>query len=137
MPQREVIATDNAPAAIGPYSQGIRAGHFLFTAGQLGISPATGKLVSEDAAAQADQALRNLSAILEAAGGSLSQVVKTTVFLADISEYPAVNAVYARFFREEPPARSVAQAAALPLGAQVEIEVIALIDRSNGLTFEP
>ena len=128
MPQREVIVTEKAPTAIGPYSQAIRVGHLLFTAGQLGISPATGKLASEDTAMQAEQALHNLSAVLGAAGSSLPQVVKTTIFLADINDYPAVNAVYARFFDKGPPARSAVQVAALPLGARVEIEVIALVD---------
>ena len=128
MPQRQVIATEGAPAAIGPYSQAIRSGQLLFTAGQLGINPATGKLVSGDTVEQAEQAMSNLSAILEAGGSSLSQALKTTIFLADISDYPAVNAVYARFFNEEPPARSAIQVAALPLGARVEIEMIASIE---------
>jgi len=127
MTQREVISTEAAPAAVGPYSQAIRTGHLVFTAGQIGINPATGKLVSEDTTAQAEQTLRNLSAILEAAGSSLSQVVKSTIFLADINDYPAVNAVYSRFFDVDPPARSTVQVAALPLGARVEIEVIALV----------
>ena len=127
MTQREVISTEAAPAAVGPYSQAIRTGHLVFTAGQIGINPATGKLVSEDTTTQAEQTLQNLSAILEAAGSSLSQVVKSTIFLTDINDYPAVNAVYSRFFDVDPPARSTVQVAALPLGARVEIEVIALV----------
>jgi reactive intermediate/imine deaminase len=124
-PVREVIATDQAPAAVGPYSQGIRAGDFVFTAGQLGLDPATGKLVEGGVEAQAQRALINLKAVLEAAGSSLERVVKVTVFLHDISDFKAVNGVYAQFFGANPPARSAVQVAALPLGGLVEIEAIA------------
>ena len=126
-PTREVIATENAPAAVGPYSQGIRAGHLIFTAGQLGMDPATGKLVEGGVEAQARQALTNLQAVLEAAGTSLERAVKVTVFLEDIKDFKAVNGVYAQFFTQDPPARSAVQVAALPLGGLVEIEAIALL----------
>jgi len=125
-PVREVIATNKAPAAMGPYSQGIRAGDLVFTAGQLGIGPSTGKLVNGDVEAQARQALTNLQAVLEAAGSSLERAVKVTVFLQDINDFKAVNAIYAQFFTQDPPARSAVQVAALPLGGLVEIEAIAL-----------
>ncbi len=125
---KQVVHTDAAPAAIGPYSQAIRAGDFVYTAGQIGIDPATGQLV-EGIAAQTRQALRNLQAVLEAAGASLDQVVKTTVFLHDIGDFGAMNAVYAEFFAGEPPARSAVQAAALPKGALVEIEAVAYSPR--------
>jgi len=126
-PVREVIATENAPAAVGPYSQGIRAGHLIFTAGQLGMDPTTGKLVEGGVEAQARQALTNLQAVLEAAGTSLDRAVKVTVFLQDIEDFKAVNGVYAQFFTQDPPARSAVQVAALPLGGLVEIEAIALL----------
>ena len=126
-PAREVIATENAPAAVGPYSQGIRVGHLIFTAGQLGMDPTTGKLVAGGVEAQARQALTNLQAVLEAAGTSLDRAVKVTVFLQDIEDFKAVNGVYAQFFTQDPPARSAVQVAALPLGGLVEIEAIALL----------
>jgi len=123
---REVIVTPHAPAAIGPYSQAIRADNFIFTAGQIGLDPASGKLC-EGLEAQTRQALNNLQAILEAAGSSLRNVVKTTIFLTDINQFPTVNAVYGDFFSGNPPARSTVQVAALPLGALIEIEAIALV----------
>ena len=126
MMQKQVVATDNAPAAVGPYSQAIQTGTFVFVAGQLGLDPATNKFVGDDIAAQTRQALENMRAVLEAAGSSLSQVAKTTVFLADMGDFGAMNAVYAEFFKESPPARSTVQAGALPLGGLVEIEAIAL-----------
>jgi len=123
---REVIATKNAPAAVGPYSQGIRADGMIFTAGQLGMDPATGKMVEGGVQAQARQALTNLKGVIEAAGSSLERVVKVTVFLHDINDFKAVNEIYAQFFTQDPPARSAVQVAALPLGGLVEIEAIAL-----------
>ncbi len=126
MPQKEVIATDGAPAAIGPYSQAIRVQDLVFTAGQIAIDPATGKLVMGGVKAQARQVLRNLSAVLDAAGSSIAHVVKTTVFLTDIRTYSEVNAIYGEFFTESPPARSAVQVVALPLGASVEIEAVAV-----------
>ena len=125
-PAREVIATENAPAAVGPYSQGIRAGDFVFTAGQLGLDPGTGQLVAGGVEAQARQALTNLQAVLEAAGSSLDRVAKVTVFMQDMNDFKAVNGVYAQFFTHDPPARSAVQVAALPLGGLVEIEALAL-----------
>ena len=124
--KREVISTDKAPAAVGPYSQAVRAGDFVFAAGQVAIDPAAGKLIGGDVAAQTRQALTNLSAVLAAAGSSLDRVVKTTVFLKDIGDFKAMNAVYAEFFPSDPPARSTIEVAALPLGALVEIEAIAV-----------
>ena len=126
MPKKEVIATRKAPAAVGPYSQAIRVQDLVFTAGQIALDPSTGKLVPGDVKAQTRQVLRNLSAVLEAAGSSIAQVVKTTVFLADMRSYGDVNAVYGEFFTDNPPARSAVQVAALPLGASVEIEAVAV-----------
>ena len=125
--KRTVVATDQAPAAVGPYSQAIRAGKLVFTAGQIPIDPATGKLVEGDIQVQTRRVLQNLQAVLEAAGTSLANVVKTTVFLQDMGNFKAMNEVYAEFFTQDPPARSAVQAAALPLGVDIEIEAIALI----------
>jgi 2-iminobutanoate/2-iminopropanoate deaminase len=125
---REVIATDQAPRAIGPYSQAIRAGNLLFCSGQIPIDPATGEFVSGGVAEQTEQVMRNLSAVLKAGQSSLKQVVKTTVFLADMDDFTAMNEVYGRFFGENPPARATVQAARLPRDAKVEIEAIALIE---------
>ena len=122
---RKPIETNRAPKAIGPYSQGMTVGEWVFTAGQLGLDPATGELVSGGAAAQAEQALRNVAAVLEAGGSGLAHAVKTTVFLADLGDYAAVNEVYARHFEPPYPARSAVQVARLPKDARVEIEVIA------------
>ena len=124
--RRTVISTELAPKAIGPYSQAIRANGFVFCAGQTPIDPAVGKLIDGDVPAQTRRVLHNLSAILETAGTSLSRVVKTTVFLTDMANFKAMNEVYAEFFPEHPPARSTVAVAGLPLGAQVEIECIAL-----------
>ncbi len=123
---RDIIATPNAPAAIGPYSQGVSTGALIFTAGQIGLNPATGKL-AEGVEAQARQVMANLAAILAAAGSSLDLVVKTTIFLQDMADFAAVNAIYGAAFSVTPPARSTVQVAGLPLGAQVEIEAIALL----------
>jgi 2-iminobutanoate/2-iminopropanoate deaminase len=124
--QKERIATENAPAAVGPYSQGIRAADLIFTAGQLGIVPGTGEFAGPDVESQTRQALKNLKAVLEAGGSCLEHVAKITVFLASMGEFARMNAVYAEFFPEDPPARSAVQAAALPLGGRVEIEAVAL-----------
>jgi len=117
--------TDRAPEAIGPYSQAVEVEGFLFTAGQIGLVPGTGEFVGEGVEAQARQALENLSAILVAAGLSFRDVVKTTVYLANMDEFPKVNAVYGNYFEEPYPARSTVAAAALPKGARVEIDVVA------------
>lgn len=124
--KRTVISTELAPKAIGPYSQGIRAGGFVFCAGQTPIDPETSRLIEGDVGAQTRRVLRNLGAILEAAGTSLSKVVKTTVFLTDLANFKAMNEVYAEFFPINPPARSTLAVAGLPLGASIEIECIAL-----------
>ena len=120
----EAVSTTDAPAAIGPYSQAIVSGDLVFCAGQLGLDPATGEL-ADGTEAQADRALRNLTAVLEAAGCSFADVVKTTVFLADIADFGAVNGVYARFMADPPPARSTFAVGALPKSARVEIEAVA------------
>ena len=125
---REVIATEQAPRAIGPYSQAIRAGNLLFCSGQIPIDPATGEFVSGGVAEQTEQVMRNLSAVLSAGQSSLGQVVKTTVFLADMNDFTAMNEVYGRFFGENPPARATVQAARLPRDAKVEIDAIAITD---------
>jgi len=120
----EVIKTSAAPAALGPYSQGIRAGDFVFASGQLGLDPATGNL-REGVAAQAEQAMDNLTAVLKTGGASLADVVKTTIFLADMADFQTVNTIYGARFSGAPPARSTVQVAALPKGGLVEIEMIA------------
>ena len=124
--ERRIIHTENAPKAIGPYSQAVRTGDMIFCAGQIPLDPATMKLVEGDITVQTRRVLTNLSNVLEAAGSSLSRVMKTTVFLANFDDFQAMNAVYAEFFPEQPPARSTIQAARLPAGALVEIEAIAL-----------
>ena len=121
---RQAIATSGAPGAIGPYSQAIAIDGLLFCSGQLGLDPATGELV-EGVEAQAERSLRNLSAVLDAAGLAWADVVKTTIFLADMADFAAVNAVYGRFMPDPPPARSTVAVAALPKGGLVEIEAIA------------
>ena len=121
------VQTEHAPAAIGPYSQAIKAGGFVFVSGQIPIDPQTGQFVSGGVAEQTERVLKNLSAVLEAAGSSLEQVVKTTVFLADMKDFGAMNEVYARFFSAEPPARATVAAAGLPRDARVEIEAVALV----------
>jgi 2-iminobutanoate/2-iminopropanoate deaminase len=120
-----VITTGRAPAAIGPYSQAVRSGSFLFCSGQIPLDPATGQLVEGGIEAQTAQVLDNLTAVLAAAGLTLRDVVKTTVFLVSMDDFPAMNEVYARYFDEDPPARSTIGVAALPKGARVEIEAIA------------
>ena len=126
MSGRSPVETNAAPSAIGPYSQGMRAGGLVFTAGQVGSEPSTGVL-ADGVAAQADRALRNLSAVLDAAGMSLDRVVKTTVFLTDMADFAAMNEVYARHFSAPYPARSTVAVRALPKGAAVEIEAIAMV----------
>lgn len=123
---RQRVQTEAAPQAIGPYSQAIKAGGFVFASGQIPIDPQTGQFVSGGVAEQTEQVLKNLSAVLEAAGSGLSQVVKTTVFLSSMQEFSAMNEVYARFFTDQPPARATVEAARLPKDALVEIDAIAL-----------
>ncbi len=122
---KEIIATEKAPIAIGPYSQAVRLGNMVYTAGQLGIVPGSKEFAGPDVEAQTRQALQNIQAILEAAGSCLQHVVKTTVFLQDMGEFARMNGVYGEFFAENPPARSTIQVAALPLNGRVEIEAIA------------
>ncbi|HEX8722990.1 MAG TPA: RidA family protein [Pyrinomonadaceae bacterium] len=126
MTERRIVKTEGAPGAIGPYSQAVVAGGFVFTSGQIPIDPATGQFVEGGVREQTAQVLSNLSEVLEAAGSSLGRVVKTTVFLADMNDFAAMNEVYGTFFAEEPPARSTVQAARLPRDARVEIDVVAL-----------
>jgi 2-iminobutanoate/2-iminopropanoate deaminase len=123
---KKVIHTDQAPDAVGPYSQAVHAGDLIFTSGQVALDPKTGKMVAGGIEEQARQVLENLKAILEAAGSNLSKVLKATVFLDDISTFAQVNEIYAEYFPEDQPARSAFQVGALPLGALVEIELIAL-----------
>ena len=128
MTQRKAIQTDKAPAAIGPYSQALLVGNTLYISGQLGIDPATGKRVDGDTAAQAEQALKNIMAILMEENMSMHNVAQVQVFLADIADFAAVNAVYKSFFSEPYPARAAIQAGALPAGGSVEILVTAVKD---------
>jgi len=123
---KQAISTDKAPGAIGPYTQCIKANGFLFLSGQVALDPATGKLVAVDTRAQTERVMENLRAVLEAAGSSMEKVVKTTVFLADLHDFNAMNEVYGHYFPSDPPARSTVQAARLPRDAKVEIDVIAL-----------
>ena len=122
---KDVISTSKAPAAIGPYSQAVSWGDLIFVSGQIPIDPATGQVVGGDVADQTERVLENLAAILEAAGASLGQVLKTTVYLRDLNDFGKMNEVYARFFGEQPPARATVQVARLPRDVGVEIEVIA------------
>ena len=123
---KEVIVTDQAPRTKSPLSQAIKASGFVFVSGQIGLDPATGQLVDGGIAAQTEQTLRNIEAVLKAAGSDLSQVVKATVYLADLDERDEMNQVYSRFFSDQPPARAAVQVSRLVLGARVEIAVIAL-----------
>lgn len=125
--ERQIISTSSAPGAVGPYSQAVKVGQFVYTAGQVAIDPAAGALIEGGIEAQTEQVLHNLAAILAASGASLASVVKTTVFLQDIADFAAMNAVYARFFRDNPPARTTIAVAGLPMGARIEIEAVALI----------
>ncbi len=129
---RRRIATEAAPGAIGPYSQAIEAGALVFTSGQIPIDPGTGEFVAGGVAEQTEQVLRNLSEVLRAAGCGLEDVVKTTVFLADMADFAAMNETYGRHFRSDPPARSTVQAARLPRDARVEIDAIAVRKRDEG-----
>ena len=126
--ERHIIATTEAPAAVGPYSQGISTGQLVFTAGQIPINPASGKVEATTIEDQTRQALRNVDAVLRAAGSGLHRVVKMTVFMTDLGDFKAMNGVYAEFFPSDPPARSAFQVVALPLGVQIEIEAVALAE---------
>ncbi|HEU4712981.1 MAG TPA: RidA family protein [Pyrinomonadaceae bacterium] len=124
---KEPVKTSNAPAALGPYSQAIKVGEFVFTSGQVAIDPETGEFIGGGIVEQTERVLKNVAAVLEAAGSSLDQVVKTLVFLADMNDFAAMNEVYGKFFTGAPPARSTVQAARLPKDARVEIEAVALV----------
>jgi 2-iminobutanoate/2-iminopropanoate deaminase len=124
---REVIATSNAPKAIGPYSQAIRSGGMIFCSGQIALDPSTNQVIEGDIAAQTERVLKNLSAVLWEAGSSLEQVVKTTVFLKSMGDFAAMNEVYGKFFSKQPPARSTVEAARLPKDVLIEIDVIAVL----------
>lgn len=126
-PTKKTVRTPLAPKAIGPYSQAVAAGGFVFLSGQVPIDPNTGKIVQDGIEAQTRRCLDNLAAVLHAAGASLSSVVKTTVYLTNLSDFPAMNAIYASYFPADPPARSTVQVAALPIGAAIEIDAIAQI----------
>ena len=123
---RQVVATDRAPGAVGPYSQGIVAGDFVYTSGMLALDPGTGELVGEDIGAQTRQALTNIRNILEAGGSSMDRAVKITVFLTDIGDFAEMNAVYAEFFSADAPARATVEIGPLPKGALVEIDAVAV-----------
>lgn len=123
----EIVSTDKAPGAIGPYSQAVKAGNMVFCSGQIPIDPVTGEFVPGGVVEQAEQVLKNLTAVLEAAGSSLDKVVKTTVFLADMGDFAAMNEVYAKYFGGSKPARATVQAARLPKDALVEIDCIAIV----------
>jgi len=125
---KHAISTPLAPAAIGPYSQAIRSGNLVFLSGQIPLDPQTGNIVEGDAAVQTARVLQNLSAILEAAGSSLGQVLKTTVYLRDLADFAMMNEVYARFFDDTPPARATVEVARLPLNVSVEIDLIAEVE---------
>jgi len=125
---RQAVSAPGAPAAIGPYSAGIRAGNLLFLSGSIPLDPATGQVVSGDITAQATRVMENIAALLAAAGAGFSQVVKTTVFLADMNEFAAMNEVYAKYFVAPFPARSTVQVARLPRDVRLEIEVVAVLD---------
>jgi 2-iminobutanoate/2-iminopropanoate deaminase len=125
--KRKIISTQHAPAAVGPYSQAVQIGDLIYSAGQIPLVPETGKMIEGGIEAQTRQVMQNLSAVLEAAGSSLSNVIKTTIYVTDLADFATINQVYGSFFEIEPPARSTVQVAALPLGAQVEIEVMAVV----------
>lgn len=125
---KEIIQTSHAPAAVGPYSQAIKVSGLVFTAGQIGLDPATGKLVEGGIEAQTRQVLTNLQAVLKEAGLDMGAIVKTTIFVVDMADFATVNGIYAEFFSDAPPARSTVQVAGLPLGAIVEIEAIAVVE---------
>ncbi len=125
---KQVVSTDKAPAAVGAYSQGVTANGFIFTAGQVPLIPGTSDLAEGGIEAQTHQVMKNIKGLLEASGSNLSSVVKTTVFLADINDFAAFNAVYGTYFPQDPPARTTVQAGALPIGALIEVEAVAILE---------
>ena len=133
---KKIISTSEAPAAIGPYSQAVRSGRFLFCSGQIPLDPKSGQIISGDIAAQTRRVLDNIAAVLRAEGLTFDNAVKTTIFLTDLGDFQTVNEIYGSYFKQDPPARSTVQVSALPKGAKVEIEVIAAADKdqSSGAT---
>ena len=128
---KKIVSTTEAPAAVGPYSQAVRIGPMLFTAGQIPLDPQTGQIVSEDVAEQTRRVLDNLTAVLKAEKMDFSNIVKTTVFMTNLGDFQTMNEIYASYFKDQPPARSTVQVSALPKGAQVEIEVVAFATRQG------
>ena len=126
--KRSTVSTDQAPGAIGPYSQAVKTDSLVFVSGQLPLNPKTGELVTGDIAAETRQSMDNLKAILEAAGSGMDRVLKTTVFIADMNDFPAINAVYADYFQGDPPARACVEVSRLPKDARVEVEAVALLN---------
>ena len=133
---KKIISTSEAPAAIGPYSQAVRSGSFLFCSGQIPLDPKSGQIVSGDIAAQTRRVLNNIAAVLRAEGLTFDSVVKTTIFLTDLNDFRLVNEVYGSYFKQDPPARSTVQVSALPKGANVEIEVIAVADEGGQTAYD-
>jgi 2-iminobutanoate/2-iminopropanoate deaminase len=133
---KQIISTSEAPAAIGPYSQAVRSGNFLFCSGQIPLDPKSGQIVPGDIAAQTRRVLENIGAVLKAEGLTFENIVKTTIFLTDLGDFQTVNEIYGSYFKQQPPARSTVQVSALPKGAKVEIEVVAVADggESSGET---
>ncbi len=131
---KKIISTSEAPGAIGPYSQAVRSGSFLFCSGQIPLDPKSGQIVPGDIAAQTRRVLDNIAGVLRAEGLTFDRVVKTTIFLTDLGDFQTVNEIYGSYFKQDPPARSTVQVAALPKGANVEIEVVAMADEDGGQT---
>jgi 2-iminobutanoate/2-iminopropanoate deaminase len=133
---KKIISTNEAPAAIGPYSQAVRSGNLVFCSGQIPLDPKSGQIVSGDIAAQTRRALDNIAAVLRAEGLTFDNVVKTTVFLADLGDFQTVNEIYGSYFKQDPPARSTVQVSALPRGAKIEIEAIAVADETEQTAYD-
>ena len=133
---KKIISTTEAPAAVGPYSQAVRVGPMLFTAGQIPLDPKTGQIVSQDIGEQTKRVLENLTAVLKAEGMNFSNIVKTTIFMTNLGDFQTVNEIYATYFKDAPPARSTVQVAALPKGAQVEIELVAVATKEGGKSID-
>jgi 2-iminobutanoate/2-iminopropanoate deaminase len=133
---KKSVFTSDAPAAIGPYSQGVRVGRFLFCSGQIPLDPKSGQIVSGDIASQTRRVMDNIGAILKAEGVTFDNIVKTTIFLTDLSDFQTVNEAYGSYFKEDPPARSTVQVSALPRGANVEIEVIAAVAEAEQTAYD-
>jgi 2-iminobutanoate/2-iminopropanoate deaminase len=133
---KKIISTNEAPVAIGPYSQGVRSGGFLFCSGQISLDPKSGQIVPGDIAAQTRRVLDNIAAVLRAEGLTFDNVIKTTIFLTDLNDFQLVNEVYGAYFKQDPPARSTVQVSALPKDANVEIEVIAAVDETEQTAYD-